>query len=101
VDFIIEESLRVGKQVIIGFPTFAHYRSRCTLFFRGISPVTSSLPYLWYETPNVRFLSVNDFKAFCREKTLKIRLACYLGKRVVIKCWPNLFATSAIFILTS
>jgi methionine biosynthesis protein MetW len=100
VDFIIDESLRVGKQVIVGFPNFAHYSSRFRLFLRGRAPVILSLPYLWYETPNVRFLSIKDFKTFCQRKKLKIRHACYLGNYGIIKYWPNLFAKNAIFVLT-
>lgn len=100
VGFIIDESLRVGKQVIVGFPNFAHYASRFSLFFEGRAPVTLSLPYLWYETPSVRFLSIKDFKVFCRRKKLKIRRSCYLGNRGIIKYWPNLFAKNVIFILT-
>jgi methionine biosynthesis protein MetW len=97
VDLIIQESLRVGKRVIVGFPNFAHLTSRLTLFFRGKTPVTESLPYYWYETPNVRFLSIRDFEDFCRKKGLQILSAVYLGDNAIIKLWPNLFARNAIF----
>jgi len=100
VDYVIGESLRVADKVIIGFPNFACLQSRCKLFFQGRAPVTPLLPYCWYDTPNVRFLSVRDFKDFAREKGYKITVARYLRTRGVIRLLPNLRAVSAIFVLT-
>ena len=100
VDFVIEESLRVGKRVIVGFPNFAHFSSRLMLAWGGRSPVTAALPYLWYDTPNVRFLSIKDFQIFCAEKRLRVISAHFLGKKGTITCWPNLLAMNAVFILT-
>jgi len=100
VDFIIKESLRVGKRVIVGFPNFAHIRSRLTLFFQGKTPVTQALPYSWDETPNVRFLSIRDFEDFCRSKGLRVLEAAYLGVHRTLTCCPNLFAKDAIYVLS-
>lgn len=100
VDDLIEEALRVGSKVIVGFPNFAFWGARLMLFFRGKAPVTPSLPYNWNDTPNVRFLSISDFKDFCREKNLKVKEAHYLGKKRGITLWPNLFALNAIFVVT-
>ena len=101
VDCVIQEALRIGTKVIVGFPNFAHIQSRFSLFFRGKSPVTKSLPYLWYDTPNVRFLSITDFKAFCAEKKIRIEEAHYLGEKEIVRFLPNLFALNAIFVLTN
>lgn len=100
VDFIIGEALRVGKRVIVGFPNFAYISSRTTLFFRGKTPVTPSLPYSWDETPNVRFLSIRDFEDFCRSKGLRVLEAFYIGARGTLTCCPNLFAMHAIYALS-
>jgi methionine biosynthesis protein MetW len=100
VDIIIEESLRVAKRAIVGFPNFAHISSRSTLFFKGKTPVTPSLPFYWYETPNVRFLSIRDFDDFCQSKGLRILQAVYLGADRVITCCPNLLARNAIYVLS-
>jgi methionine biosynthesis protein MetW len=100
VDDLIDEALRVGSKVIVGFPNFAFWGARLMLFFRGKAPVTRSLPYNWNNTPNVRFLSISDFKEFCREKNLKVKEAHYLGKKRSIILWPNLFALNAIFVVT-
>jgi len=100
VDDVICESLRIGKMVIVGFPNFAYIKSRLMLFFRGKAPITGSLPYLWFDTPNVRFLSITDFKNFCEEKKIRIVEDYYLGKKATVHFWPNLLALNAVFVLT-
>jgi len=101
VDYVIQEAMRIGNKVIVGFPNFAHIKSRLMLFFRGKSPITGSLPYLWFDTPNVRFLSITDFKNFCEEKNIRIVEAHYLGEKEIVHFWPNLLAFNAIFVLTN
>jgi methionine biosynthesis protein MetW len=101
VDYVIQEATRIGSKVIVGFPNFAHIKSRLMLFFRGKSPITGSLPYLWYDTPNVRFLSITDFKDFCARKNIRIVEAHYLGEKTIVRFLPNLFALDAIFVLTN
>ncbi len=80
IDWLIQEALRIGGKIIVGFPNFAFLQARVMLFFRGKAPITSSLPYRWYDTPNVRFLSISDFRDFCREKESKVQEAHYLGE---------------------
>jgi len=99
VEFVLQESLRVGRKVIIGFPNFAYIRSRFDLFFKGKAPVTPSLPYSWYESPNIHFLSIKDFENYCREKKIDVLEKYYLGKSTVIRCFPNLLALNAIFVI--
>ncbi len=99
VDFVISEALRVGKKVIVGFPNFAYWSARVRLFFSGRAPVTASLPYRWYNTPNLHFLSIRDFRDFCREKDIKILQSHYLGRKGVIRLFPNLFALNVVFVI--
>ncbi|MBN1662944.1 MAG: methionine biosynthesis protein MetW [Deltaproteobacteria bacterium] len=98
--FLLVEALRVGARVIVGFPNFAHIGARISLFFKGQAPVTDALPYCWYNTPNVRFLSIRDFKAFCREKGFRIVGEYYLGAKKRRYLLPNLFALNGIFVIT-
>ena len=100
VDFVIDEALRVGKKVIVGFPNFAYWRARLRLFLKGKTPVTRSLPYRWYNTPNLHFLSVSDFKEFCAEKGISIIEEHYLGKTGAANFLPNLFSLNAVFVIT-
>jgi len=99
IDFVIEECLRVGRYVIVGFPNFAHITARASIFFCGRTPVTSSLPHYWFDTPNVRFLSIKDFFVFCRRKQIPVIEARYLGKAKTVRFFPNLLAVNAIFVL--
>jgi len=98
-DRIIDEALRVGKKAIIGFPNFAHYPSRLQIFFWGRTPVTPALPYKWFDTPNLHFLSISDFWHYAKEKKLNILETHYLGEDQEIRFLPNLFAKEAIFVL--
>ncbi len=100
VEAVISEALRVGKKVIIGFPNFAHLEARILMFFGGKAPIVSSLPYEWYSTPNLRFLSIKDFKSFCAVKGYKILAAHYLDSQGRVRVLPNLFAQNAIFVIT-
>ena len=68
VDAVILDALRVGKKVIVGFPNFAYYKSRVQIFFSGKTPVNASLPYQWYDTPNLHFFSIADFFEYCRSR---------------------------------
>jgi len=99
-DFVIQESLRVGKRVIVGFPNFAHVKARFTLVFRGKTPINEALPYYWFETPNIRFLTISDFIDYCGKKEIKIEQQYYLGKSRQVHFMPNLFAQNALFVIT-
>jgi len=99
VEAVLSDSLRVGKKVIVGFPNFAYYKSRLQLFFGGKAPITPSLPYQWYETPNLHFLSVSDFLAFCRDKGIIVERREFIGEKGLIATLPNIFAENAIFLI--
>lgn len=93
----ILEALRVGNKVIIGFPNFCYIRARIQLFFGGHVPITPSLPYTWYATPNLHFLSIKDFQRFCREEDINVEKKAFLTENRIILFMPNLFALNAIF----
>jgi methionine biosynthesis protein MetW len=97
---VLMDALRVGKKVIASFPNFAYYKARLQLFFLGKAPVTPSLPYTWYESPNVHFLSISDFVDYCWAKNLTIERSVYLGKKKRVTIFPNLFANLGIFLIT-
>jgi methionine biosynthesis protein MetW len=99
-DFVIQESLRVGKHVLVGFPNFAHIKARLTLFFSGKTPMNEALPYYWFETPNIRFLTINDFIDYCSKKYIIIEQKFFLGKSKLIDFLPNLLALNALFVIT-
>jgi methionine biosynthesis protein MetW len=98
---IVREAFRVGRRVIIAYSNFAHYRVRLQILFRGRTPVTQSLPQLWYRTANLHFLSILDFQDFCRQMgVLAIERACFDARGQVV-LWPNLFAEEVVTLLES
>jgi methionine biosynthesis protein MetW len=99
-DIILGEALRVGREVIVGFPNFAYFTARYHLTFRGIAPITRSLPYEWYNTPNIHFLSISDFIHYCRKRNITIEKTEYLGNRGPVRLFPNLLALIGIFLIT-
>ena len=100
IDAVLNDALRVGRKVIIGFPNFAHVTARFQIFFRGRTPVTPSLPYEWYDTPNLHFLSISDFTAYCSRHCITIEQAIFLGEREIIRVLPNLFAQTGNFLVS-
>ena len=96
---VLKETLRVSTKVIIGFPNFVYYKSRLQIFFSGQTPVTPSLPNMWYDTPNLHFLSISDFQIYCHERNLEIEKAIYLDGNRIIKLFPNIFAQTGIFLI--
>ena len=99
-DFVLREALRVGKRAIVGFPNFVYYRARFQLFFRGKVPVTASLPYEWYDTPNLHFLSIADFIEYCKKRDIRVEKAVFIRKNKKIRLLPNLFAEIGLFLLS-
>ena len=68
---VIHEMLRVGRRAIISFPNFGHWWVRLQLLFGGRMPHNRLLPYHWYNTPNVHFCTVRDFREFCDRQNLE------------------------------
>ena len=96
---VIVEALRVGKKVIVGIPNFCHLNARVQIFLCGKVPVTAELPYQWYNTPNLRFLSLKDFENFCRLKEIAIDSRRAISGSKEVKFLPNLFAHTGLFLL--
>lgn len=96
---VILESLRVGKKVIVGIPNFCHLSSRLQIFFHGRVPITKELPYEWYDTPNLRFLSLKDFRRFCANNAIKILKEKPITLIGEINFMSNLFARIGIYLL--
>jgi methionine biosynthesis protein MetW len=99
-DFAIKEALRVGKRVIVGFPNFCYITDRFQIFFRGKVPVSPSLPYEWYDTPNLHFLSIADFKEYCKKSSIAIEDQAFISKNRTVRFLPNLFAEVGLFLLS-
>jgi methionine biosynthesis protein MetW len=96
---ILREAFRVGGRVIIAYSNFAHYRVRLQILFRGRAPVTQSLPQPWYRTTNLHFLSLLDFREFCRQMAVSSVRDAYFSARGQVVILPNLFAEEVVTLL--
>jgi homoserine O-acetyltransferase len=100
---VFTEMLRVGKKVIVSFPNFAHWRCRLQLFFRGRAPQTKQLPFTWYNSPNIHFLSLKDFDRFCRQLGIQIEKKIPLIKTSLspVRFAPNIFAEQVVYVTST
>ncbi|MEX2367244.1 MAG: methionine biosynthesis protein MetW [Pseudohongiellaceae bacterium] len=100
-DLLVEEMLRIGKRCIITFPNFAYWRYRFYLLLKGRMPVSSYLPYEWYDTPNIHFCTIRDFDVMCEAKKIRVlnRTVVDLDQRTstLMNLNPNLFGINAIY----
>ena len=98
---ILREMLRVGKQAIVSFSNWGHWRCRLHLLFTGRVPVAIDLPQQWYEVPRRQLFSITDFALFCRQIDIDIVSEVYLNRGVRIHTgrFKNLLSTTAVFTL--
>mgnify|MGYP001278639537 CR=1 FL=1 len=103
---VLEQLLRIGRRAIISFPNFAHWRVRYQVAINGCMPVSATLPYQWYETPNIHFCTIKDFGILCREMGIKVERSMSLdsnGSAVrqvnLAPFLSNLFGEQAVFLL--
>ena len=96
---VLREMLRVGRRAIISFPNFGHWTVRASMLFTGQAPKTKLFPYNWYNSPNIHFLSINDFESLCREQGFPIERRYFLSGARRVNAFPNLIAQTAVFLL--
>ena len=97
-ELMLRETARVGRLGIVSFPNFAHWPNRLSVL-RGRMPVTKTLPYQWYDTPNIRVGTHADFEVLARKNGLRILDSFGLHDGHVVRRWPNLRASTAVFML--
>jgi len=104
---VLEELLRIARHVIVSFPNFGHWRIRAQILFNGRMPMTWNLPDPWYETPNIHFCTIADFRELCHVAGAKIERSFALsphGRPLGSRVPPflhNLIAQQAVFVLTA
>jgi len=98
---VLLEMLRIGKKVIVSFPNFGHIKVRGKLLFKGQMPRTRLLPHEWYNTPNIRLLTIRDFKNLLKKENISIVKEYYFRDYDTMKSgfMSNLFARMAMFVL--
>ena len=102
---VLSHLLRIARHAIVSFPNFAHWRARLALGILGRMPVSQTLPYEWYETPNIHLCTIRDFVALCRELDIVIEARKILDTRGRVRnvsttlFSANLFGEQAVFLL--
>lgn len=100
-DLLLDHMLSIGKQSIITFPNFAYWRMRAQLVFKGRMPVTDTLPYHWYDTPNIHLCTFKDFEDLCEEKGIEVVARTVVNRHhkssLGMKLWPNLLGEIALY----
>lgn len=99
---ILEEVMRIAEFAIISLPNFAYIKNRLYLMIKGKMPVNKFMPFQWYETPNIHFCSIKDFKALCKELGFIIEKEIFINsktKAVNHNWFANLFAKYGIFLI--
>lgn len=103
-DHLLQEMLRIGREGIITFPNMGHWKSRLQLGLQGIMPVTRTLPYEWYNTPNIHLCTLQDFEALCERLNIRIlqsRMVNFAQKSsTLIKLMPGLMGEIAVYHIT-
>jgi len=106
-EVLIKEMLRIGKKGIVSFPCFNHYGIKLQLLLTSKAPVTEELPYEWYNTPNIRVITLRDFRIFCAKYRIKIirelAISSHYKKTTgkVVGFLPDWFARYGIFLVSS
>jgi methionine biosynthesis protein MetW len=95
-EHLLRETARVGRIGILSFPNFAHWPNRLHVA-TGRMPVTRALPYEWYDTPNIRVGTFADFEVLARKLGLAVTDSFGLQQGRVVRRWPNLLASVAVF----
>ncbi len=93
---ILQEMLRVGREAIVTFPNMGFWSHRLQIML-GRMPISKSLPYQWFDTPNVHLCTIRDFEAFCASHGIRVRerIVMHGGRR--INAMPNLRGSLAVF----
>jgi methionine biosynthesis protein MetW len=96
---------RIGRKVIVSFPNFSHYTIRLELLYKGMAPKNDQLPYSWYDSPNIRVITLKDFRKFARDvgyniiREIAISTNQTNSEGSVINYFPDLRATYGIYII--
>lgn len=105
-DRLIRELLRIGRYGIVSFPNFSHWGIRLQLMFGGYAPVSKQLPYQWFDTPNIRVITIKDFQKFSREVGFRILKEAAINTRpdnrqgTTVSLLPNLRAAYGLFLIS-
>lgn len=103
---VLANLVRIGRYAIVSAPNFGYWKNRLYLLFKGRMPVTRTLTYQWYDTPNIHFCTLSDFVELCEAMRISIRNSVYVDTHGVPSyfqgkgAFANLFGEQGIFMLS-
>jgi homoserine O-acetyltransferase len=103
VERLVDDMLRVGRRAIVSFPNLGYRPLRAQLAEEGRAPRILPLQgHQWYNTPDLRFLTIADFEHFCREHAIEVhqRIALDTAAHQQVDDDPNLNADVAVFVIS-
>jgi methionine biosynthesis protein MetW len=96
---VLREMLRVGRRAIVAFPNFGHWSVRLNMLWSGKAPKTRLFPHEWYESPNIHFLTVQDFEDLAAKEGLVVERRYFLAGRRRVSLLPNWRAEVAVYLV--
>jgi methionine biosynthesis protein MetW len=102
---LIRAMLHIGRKGIVSFPNFSHWGIRLQVIFTGYAPVSRQLPYQWFDTPNIRVITLKDFRKFVQDVGLKVLKEAAINTHSqdrfgsIARFLPNLRATYGLFMI--
>jgi methionine biosynthesis protein MetW len=104
--FVIREMLRVGRHGVVLSPNFGNCKIRLRLLFTGRMPKSRTLPYEWYDTPNIHLFTIRDFRVLCRENGIRIEKEIWISDGKIRSGGPyrflaNFLAKQGLFVITN
>ncbi|HLO78004.1 MAG TPA: methionine biosynthesis protein MetW [Magnetospirillum sp.] len=103
---VLNHMLRIGRRAIVSFPNFGHWRVRLALAVHGRMPVTDTLAYEWYDTPNIHFCTIRDFLVLCGQLGITVERGIALDRDGRVLPFDghgrlaNLMASQGLFVLS-
>ena len=94
---IVQEMLRVGREIIVTFPNFGYWRNRLQIASGGHMPVSKDLPFQWFDTPNVHLCTINDFDQFCKNHKISVIERKVITEGNEVSFMPNLLGNLAMY----
>jgi len=97
---VLRGMLRVGRYAVVAFPNFGHWSVRLSMLASGQAPKTRLFPYDWYDSPNIHFLTIQDFDELARKEGWSVERCFYLAGRRRVTLFPNLTAEVAVYLVS-
>ena len=103
---VVEHMLRIGRHGIVSFPNFGHWKIRLQILLGGHMPRTDNLPYAWWDSPNIHFCTIKDFRELCSVVSARMEKSVALdawGRALRFNapwCTWNLLGEQGVFLLS-